>query len=375
MGNRTSLHTLLLALGLALAACGDDTDGSSDTTGAETTGMMGSMGPSSTGSATGPGSASTSGGSDGSSSGEASSSSGEESSDGSSSTGAVVCAAEAIELPGEAFFPEGVAADGDTLYIGSLATGEIVRASACDGEAETFVAAGVLNGAVGLRVDADRGVLWACDSDVTFTVAPALVAIDLDDGNVLATHAFGGPGFCNDVALDDDGNAYATDSTGNRVVLVAAADALEDTTVETWSADETLAVPPGEFGVNGIAWDPAGVVHVVNYFDGRLYAIAVEDDGSAGPVEELGPTGTFAAPDGILPDGDGLLVVEGGLLQLTRVDLDDLSTDVVADGFDVPATVAVVGAHAWVTQSQLDHLLGFDPDPPELPFTAVRVDL
>ena len=59
---------------------------------------------------------------------------------------------------------------------------------------------------------------------------------------------------------------------------------------------------------------------------------------------------------------------------MTRVDLDDLGTEVVADDLDVPATVALVGTDAWVTQSQLDHLIGLDPAPPELPFTAVRVD-
>ena len=370
MPSPTSTHTLLLAF--VLVGCADDTDGSEDTTGADTTETGGTTDTTVT--------PSTSGGPSSGSSGDAttdaeSSSGGESSSESSSSTGEVACDAEAVELPGEAFYPEGIAADGETLYIGSLATGEIVRASACNGEVESFVPVGLLTGAVGLRVDGDRGVLWACDADVTFVALPALHAIDLNSGDIVATHDFGGPGFCNDVALDDAGNVYATDSAGHRVVIVPAADALSDTTVETWSADAALAVPPGEFGINGIAWDPAGAVHVVNYFDGRLYRIPIEGDGSAGAVEELAGTGSFVLPDGILRDGDDLLVVEGGLLQLTRVDLGDLSTEAVAENLDVPATVAIVDTHAWVTQSQLDHLIGLDPAPPELPFTAVRVDL
>ena len=289
MPSTTPTHALLMAL--VLVGCADDTDGADETTGAGATETAGTTDVTPTAStstsASTSMSTSTSGGSSSGSSGDAESSSGSES----TSTGDVACDAEVIELPGEAFYPEGIAADGDTLYIGSLATGEIVRASACDGEVETFVGIGEFTGAVGLRVDADRGVLWACDSDVTFAVPPALHAIDLDSGDVVATHDFGGPGFCNDVALDDAGNVYSTDSAGHRVVIVPAADALDDTTVETWSADAALAVPPGEFGINGIAWDPAGAFHVVNYFDGRLYRIPLQDDGSAGAVEELGAAG------------------------------------------------------------------------------------
>jgi hypothetical protein len=33
----------------------------------------------------------------------------------------------------------------------------------------------------------------------------------------------------------------------------------------------------------------------------------------------------------------------------------------------------VYGSAAWVVEGQLDHLLGLDPDPPELPFRVVRV--
>jgi hypothetical protein len=36
-------------------------------------------------------------------------------------------------------------------------------------------------------------------------------------------------------------------------------------------------------------------------------------------------------------------------------------------------TFAVYGSAAWVVEGQLDHLLGLDPDPPELPFRVVRV--
>ncbi len=354
-----TLHLWIAAssLGLLLAACGDDASGSTETSASSTSGGSTSADSSS---------------SEGSSSSTTDSSTGG-SSTGGSSTGEA-CIEQDIELPGEAFYPEGVAAYGQIIFVGSAATGEIVRADSCTGTVDNLVPAGTLPGTIGLRVDAARNILWACAFDSTQEQFSSLNAFDLDSGEHLAAHSWESPGFCNDVALDDKGNVFATDSYGHRIVRVASKDALADTAVETWLADPAFVVPEGEIGLNGITWG-AGQLRVVTTTDGRLLEVSIEDDGSPGAVTVTGKAGTLAGPDGMIPYEAGLLMVEGVATRLSLVDPDDLTITPVAEGFDFPTTVAVVGDTAWVAEGQFEHLLGLDPTPPTLPFRVRRVPL
>ena len=358
-----TLHLWIAAssLGLLLAACGDDSGGSTETSTSEVTSSSSSS-SSSNGSST-----------DSSSSEGSSSTSTSSTSTGGSETGEA-CLEQDIELPGEAFYPEGVAAYGEILFIGSAATGEIVRADSCSGTVENLVPAGILPGTIGLRVDAARNILWACAFDSTQVEFSSLNAFDLDSGEHLGAHSWESPGFCNDVALDAKGNVYATDSYGHRIVRVASKDALDDTAVETWLADPAFVVPAGEIGLNGITWE-AGLLRVVTTADGRLLEVSIEGDGSPGAVTVTGEAGTLAGPDGMIPHEGGLLMVEGVATRLSLVNPDDLTVTPIAEGFDFPTTVAVVGDTAWVAEAQFDHLLGLDPAPPTLPFRVRRVPL
>ncbi|MEM9459957.1 MAG: hypothetical protein AAGF11_37625 [Myxococcota bacterium] len=297
------------------------------------------------------------------------------------STGAVACDVDAIELPGDTFYPEGVAADAaGHLYIGSLATGAVVMADPCTGEVDELVpAGGTLTNPVGLIVDEGNATLVVCNSDFTFATPPSIDMLDLADGALLGRHAFEGPGFCNDLTFDDEGNVYATDSAAARVVRVPAAEILSDSPVQTWATDPDFAVGEGEFGLNGIAFDGDSSLYVVNYAQGELHRIAIEPDGLAGSVTAiaLGQT-ALAAPDGLEWIGDGqLLVVEGDLGAVSRIELsgDTATVEVVADGYDVPTTIAQVDDHIWVGEGQLDHLIGIDPADPEPPFVVTRLPL
>lgn len=290
------------------------------------------------------------------------------------------CTLEVIELPGDTFYPEGITSTIDgTLYVGSIATGQIVRVTPCETEVETFVDAGTTTrNVVGMLVDDAAGLLWVCDSDATFTTPPVLQAYDLATADLVAAHDFGVVGFCNDIALGVDGSLYATDSAGARVVRVAAADRLLDTPVETWSTDPEYAVAPGEFGVNGIALADDATLYVVNYAQGELYRVPIAAGGQAGAVTLLDVGAGLATPDGVKArTAEQLLVVEGAAAAVSLIDItgDATTRTVVADGLDAPTTAAIVGADAWVVQGQLDHWLGYDPAPPTVPFTVVRVAL
>lgn len=380
---------LALLLASGLLACGDDgqADGDGTTTEAGTTTSTGpgtTLEPDGTSSSTAPGTTDTTGGTtetpDGTTSGTTAAETDPGTSESSGTTGEPVCELDVIELPGDMFYPEGIASTADgTLYVGSVGTGQIVRVTPCETEVETFVDIGTsTRNVVGMIVDDAEGLLWVCDSDFSFMTPPVLQAYDLASGDLVASHDFGAVGFCNDIAIGPDGAVYATDSLAPRVVRVAPADRLLDTPVEDWVSDPEFAVGMGEFGLNGIALADDTTLYAVNYQQGELYRIPIAGDGAAGPVTLLTLDVTLVTPDGLKALApDRLAVVEQGLGALSSLDIagDAATVGTIADTLDAPTTFAAGELDAWVVLGQLDHLLGIDPAPPTLPFTIVRVPL
>lgn len=296
---------------------------------------------------------------------------------GTSETGDETC--ERIELPGDTYYPENIARGADgLLYISSAGTGAILRVDPCRG-AEPLVAAQTdLRNATGVAVDDARGLLLVCDSDASPMGEPSIDVFDLHDGELLASHAFDGPAFCNDLTLDDMGHVYATDSFGARIVRVSAAELDTDSPVETWATDPAFAVDMGQFGLNGISFDGARNLYVVNFTLGDLHRVHIGEDGQAQTITPIELPAPLAMPDGLRAlDSDTLLVVEVGANALSTITLegDSGTLALVADGFDTPTGVALAGDHAWVVEGQIDHLIGADPNPPALPFLALRVEL
>lgn len=279
-----------------------------------------------------------------------------------------------IILPGNAFYPEGIAKAGSDLYVGSLANGSVEHSTVTRADTTTLISSdAAIDQAVGLIVG-DDGTLWVCSSNISTGEAPTIMGFDRSTGDLVASHAFSGnAGFCNDIAFDGDGNLYATDTLGGRVVRVAAAELLSNSEPEDWSTDPILAVPPGQFGLNGIVVD-GDYVYAVTYGNGDLFRISL----ATGEAEAVALPAALSGADGLERLGPNkLLVVEGFLGSLTQIDVTGTSATMqtVASGFDFPSTVAVEGTTAWVVESQLDHLLGLDSDPPTTPFHIVRVDL
>jgi sugar lactone lactonase YvrE len=287
---------------------------------------------------------------------------------------------DAVSLPGEALYPEGIAATADgTFYVGSLREGTIWRVPPGAGEPEAapFAAAGAngLVSALGLLADEERGLLWACSSDPgvgtrTGEDPPAVVAFDLATGAASGRFELPGGGFCNDLALDGAGNLYVTDSFGPRVLLLAAgADALE-----VWLEDEAFA---GEgFNLNGIAVE-SEAVYTVKYNSGELFRIPIAADGSPGGLASIALDRVLELPDGLKLEGPGRLVVVEGAGRLSRilVDGDTGAVSTIRDQLDGPTTVALHGGDAWVVEGKLGHLFDQALGDPALPFQVVRVPL
>jgi sugar lactone lactonase YvrE len=225
--------------------------------------------------------------------------------------------------------------------------------------------------------------LWTCTNEfpgsgVTVAGAQAghwLKGFDLRSGKGRISLALPGEKpICNDMAVGKDGSLYVTD-TGNPRILRwrPGAEALE-----IWLEDPIFAAAPGKSGLDGIAFGADGNLYLNNVYNGALYRVGVNSDGSAGTVAALLPSRTLVKPDGMKPlDGLTFLVAEGGgRIALLTVGGDAVEVTTLADGIASPTGVDVHGGSAWYVQGQLSSL--FAPGkvpPPDLPFRLTSIAL
>ena len=286
-----------------------------------------------------------------------------------------------LDLPGPAYYPESIAAAKDgTIFAGSLTSGEIVKfvPGASTPEApEVFRQAGAdgVKGVTGLLVDDSAQQIWFCAVDLSFSSSTSLNRASLGNGALLASFPFPEAGaFCNDLALDGQGNLYVTDSLGGTVaILKKGANALM-----TWSQEAEFKPSPGALGPNGIAWDGTGAIFMSTFNAGALYRIPIQADGSAGPAVAITVQPALAGPDGIrLVDSDTLLVAEGIGNRISRVAVTgSTATATPLDTrVDQPSSLVVIADAIWVTEGQIEGLLLSKPSQtPSLPFEIVRTE-
>jgi sugar lactone lactonase YvrE len=262
----------------------------------------------------------------------------------------------AVTVPGKGIFPESITSAPDgSVYIGSIGKHSIYRAAPGASQAGPFVPpdTGGLHEVLGVMADANSGTLWAC-SDPGPPPAPGavatLIAFDLATGAVKASYPLPTPGgLCNDIALGADGNAYVTD-TNNMEVLRLAPGAPQ---LMHWAG-------AGEFGDQAALLDGIAVlgdrVLVATFGTGRLFAIPVQADGSAGAVAEVKLDRALDRPDGMRAFGShALLVAESGAGRLARVDVDGESghATTLREGFGGGiVSVTLVGEQALVIEGQ-----------------------
>jgi sugar lactone lactonase YvrE len=223
--------------------------------------------------------------------------------------------ADVLALPGDTYYPESLAIDADgALFVGSLATGQVVRFAPDSDEAEIFVGpGGALRGTTGVLVNGAS--LYACDVDLGFASNSRVVRFDLATGATSGAFALSSFGFANDLTFDGSGNLYVADSFGAVHVLPSGASAMEP-----WSnAPELAPTAAGAFGADGIVWDGGSNLYVNTFTDGRLFRIPILGNGSAGTLVEIQVTPALQFPDAMRNiDANTLLVVEGAG-NLTRV--------------------------------------------------------
>jgi YVTN family beta-propeller protein len=203
--------------------------------------------------------------------------------------------------------PEGIAHDprSGTFFVSSTHKRKIVAVDR-QGVARNFTAEAQdgLLGVVGMKVDPARRALWAASSDAgdgmpMKTHDPGAAGrsgvwrYDLDTGKLVKRWLLGGPEephFLNDLALDDRGDVYVTDSMAGAVYVLRGGD----------GELEPFVPPAGLPGANGIVVAPGGRALWVAHRGG----VAVVDLATRG-VEPLEPAPAYA---------DGLALHRGELV-------------------------------------------------------------
>ena len=287
-----------------------------------------------------------------------------------------------IELSGENYFPDGIAARVDgTLFVGSMWTGQIDMVPSGENSPVSFVPPEAEGRTVlGLLVDEDADRLWAVFWDFQgFMSIPAqLKSFNLETGDLEEVYEFPAGVIGNDLTMDGDGNIYTTCSFTHRIFrLPAGGNALE-----VWSDDPMFAADwqEGNWTLNGIEWNGDASIYVSRTDNDGFYRVSIEKDGSAGAVQQIvvEDTLTNMGYDGItVLDSDTILVTEYASNRLTTIDVtgNNGTKQVVSAELDWPTNVAVVGDSAWVVESQINHMLGYDEAPPQVPFLLKRITL
>jgi len=271
---------------------------------------------------------------------------------------------DVLALPGAAYYPESLHADADgALYVGSLATGEVVAFDDGASAPRTVVAAGG-GGVTGVHIAGDT--LWLCSVDTTFQRPTELRSYTLA-GAALASYPLPATAFCNDIEVDAQGSVYATDSFGGAIYTLA------DGAVTPLVQDVRFTPDSqGAFGLDGIAVADGALI--VNKLDtGELFRVGFD-----GAVTDISLAAPLAGPDGMRVDTDGtLLVIEGQAGRLSRVSIagNVATATTVADGLDMPTGVVVARGSAWISEGQLGRLFAQPAQAPNLPFAVRRVSL
>lgn len=257
---------------------------------------------------------------------------------------------------------EGIAADprDGTLYVGSIRLRKIVRVGP-DGAVRDAVpaAAAGLGSVLGLKVDAERGLLWAVANrgdagpgGARAGATSGVYAFDLETGALRRAVTIDGAGhLLNDLAIAAGGAVFVTDSEAGAVHRL-----------DPGATSLAPVVAPGTFFyANGIA-----------FAEGRLLVgdatglWDVDPSGGAAPRRLAGPsTFPLGGIDGLCAQGRTLVAVQNGLgtPRIVRLELAPAAERVARaevleaanPQWHVPTTGALAGdAFVYIGNSHVD---------------------
>ena len=293
-----------------------------------------------------------------------------------------------ITIPGEKIFPESLTSASDgSVIIGSIGQKLIYRAKPGSADAEVWIPAGTdgMNNIFGVFADNRSNTLYACSNllgppGATPAVNATLYTFDLKSGKTKAHYVFPTEkGFCNDIAVDAQGNAYATDTNNMEIVRLKKG----GSALEVWAGNGDFGKPQDHGVLDGISV-LGNRVYANTLLTSKLFTVPIGADGKAGPVAEVKLDHEISRPDGMRSFGKSdVLIVEGGNGgRLERIALDGATGKVstLKEGYpDGPVSVTVVGTTAYVLEGQLASFMKKPDTPadtaPPKPFKATAVQV
>lgn len=273
-------------------------------------------------------------------------------------------------------YPEGIDYDSKNqkFLLSSLQKGAVYTMN-LKGEVSVFATSSKLVLPTGIYTDEIRNRLIVANADLGIsqkstpgsagTVATVSI-FDLSTGELIKEidlkNFTPDAGSCpNDIAVDNNGNIYITDSFSPIIYK------LDTNYTASVFRNNTLFQPrPNEFGLNGIVFHPDGYLLAVKTDTSKLLKISLSDPEN---ITEVTRT-TFNAPDGIeLDKNNNLVIVENGLglgKTYTFSSTDNWKsasrineTNIGKDEFPTTAALASDG-NVYVISSKLGKLLSGD---------------
>jgi hypothetical protein len=269
-------------------------------------------------------------------------------------------------------FPESITSLKDgTIILGSV-PGGVFRIKPGETEPKPFVAreGNGFTTLLGVLADEKADTLWVCN-----TGPGTLKAFDLRTGMAKGSYPMPAGAVCNDIAVADNGTAYASDTAGAKIFMLKKG----ATALEQAAADPLLA------GADGLAFGDKNTLYVNSVTAGKLLRLDLGPDGKSTKVTELKLSGPLGAPDGLRAIGKNKFVQSengnaaraGGRLALVTIDpkTNTATIRTLKEGMlATPATTATKGM-AWVCEGKQDYRNGANKGKDPTPFKLYAVKL
>ena len=271
--------------------------------------------------------------------------------------------------PGEPLaYPESITSTPNgTVIFGSYTKPEIYRSKPGEAVAEPWIA---LSGhgemsSFGVLADMRSHTLWVCAVERAPGPPPGLHTLlesfDLASGAAIAAvHLPGDINLCNDIAVAPNGDVYATDTIGGRVLRLDRA----TKALDVWLADPALR------GVDGLTF-LRGKLYVNVISTNQVYRVPIGPDGRPGVLVPITLSQPLTRPDGMRAAHGAIFVAEnnpGNAVAMLTLDGDHATVTVLKDNLVTPTAVAPSGDTLWVDESRMAYiqdpkLKGQDPGP------------